>query len=119
MLLKGTKSAYAAGDAFGTRYLLSAAFLALVLLGYPATHVLAHSSGGAHALVLAPAAAAGVYGVLDVLAQPVFLLFFLHQLSRIDPGSVCGAIALEDVEEAQRSRPRRLRRGLPIVVLTY
>ncbi|EKM61273.1 uncharacterized protein PHACADRAFT_247767 [Phanerochaete carnosa HHB-10118-sp] len=114
VLVKGTKSAYAAGDAFGTRYLLSAAFLALVLLGYPATHVLAHSSA------LAPAAAAGAYGALDVLAQPVFLLFFLHQLSRIDPGSVCGAIALEDAEEAQqRPRPRRLRRSLPLVVLRY
>lgn len=115
LLVKGAKSAYAAGDAFGARYLCSAALLALVLLGYPATYVLAHSS-----YALAPAAAAGAYGALDVLAQPVFLLFFLHQLSRIDPSTVCGAIALggEDEEQWQPS-PRRLRRSRAVVVLTY
>ncbi|GJE99660.1 family A G protein-coupled receptor-like protein [Phanerochaete sordida] len=118
LLCKGARSAYAAGDAFGTRYLLSAALLALLLLGYPAAYALAHGVG---ARALEPAAAAGVYGVLDVLAQPVFLFFFLYQLSQIDPGSVCGAIALGEDEEAQlaRASPRRLRRCRAVVVLTY
>ena len=58
LLIKGTKTAYAAGDAFGTRYLRSAGLLALVLLAYPCTYALAHGHGGAYALGAEGAAAA-------------------------------------------------------------
>ena len=122
LLIKGTKSAYAAGDAFGTRYLLSAAPLTLVLLGYPSTYFLAHTTGP-HALV--PEVAVAAYGALDVLAQPVFLLFFLHQLSKIDAGSICGAITLGGEEDEElacaspRLAPRRLRRSHGAALHTY
>ena len=49
--------------------------------------------------------------VLDVLAQPAFLLFFLHQLNKIDPGSVAGRIALESDEEEQNGFVERPARG--------
>ena len=103
--MQGSRSAYAAGDVFGARYLLSASWLALALLGYPLAHRL-----------VAPEAHAAATLALDVLAQPAFLLFFLHQVRQIDSGAVCGTIALAGDEELAagpsfvENASRRLRR---------
>ena len=103
--MQGSRSAYAAGDVFGARYLLSASWLALALLGYPLAHRL-----------VAPEAHAAATLALDVLAKPAFLLFFLHQVRQIDSGAVCGTIALAGDEELAagpsfvENASRRLRR---------
>ena len=111
LLVQGTRSAYAAGDAFGHRYLLSSTFLSLALLGYPLSIALAHSSS-AYAFSAETHAASLL--LLDLLAQPAFLFFFLHQINKIDSGSVCGTIALnldeEDASSFVESTSRRLRR---------
>lgn len=111
LLVQGTKSAYEAGDAFGKRYLFSASFLALTLLGHTLSFALAHSAGPD---ALSPEALQACNGILDGLAQPVFLFFFLHQLNKINPGSICGAISLstddDDVSSLEEFASRRLRR---------
>jgi bacteriorhodopsin len=122
LLAHGTRSAFLAGPSFGRRYLACAALLALALLGYPAANALAHLGSGTAWDALSPAGGVcGAYGVLDVLAQPVFLLFLLHQLSRIDPGAVCGRIALGTDEEEQMCvrQTRRLRRHRGTVLVAY
>lgn len=96
--MPGTKSAYAAGDAFGSRYLTCASLLTLTLVSYPLASYLA-SLPSTSEYALSPTAELAAYGVLDVVAQPLFLFFFLHQLNKIDSGSICGTIALQGGDE--------------------
>lgn len=98
LLFQGPRSAVAAGDAFNNRYLIVAGSLSLLLLAYPLSWALAES--GDFAAYYMPRVA--MYGILDCITQPVFLLFFLFQVNNIDRGSICGKIALQSEEDGTR-----------------
>lgn len=98
LLFQGPRSAVAAGDAFNNRYLIVAGSLSLMLLAYPLSWALAES--GDFAAYYMPRIA--MYGILDCITQPVFLLFFLFQVNNIDRGSICGKIALQSEEDGTR-----------------
>ena len=75
----GPRSTFAAGGVVRSGYLRSAGYLSLLLLLYPVCWGLSEGSN-----VLSPTGEMIFYGILDLLAGPVFLFLFLWSLRSID-----------------------------------
>ncbi len=82
LLGHGPRSTFAAGGVVRSGYLRSSAFLSFLLLLYPISWGL--SEGGN---VISPNGEMIFYGILDLLAGPVFLFLFLFGLRSIEYGS--------------------------------
>ena len=79
LLWQAPRRTFADSGALRTGYLLSSAYLAFLLLTYPICWAL---SEGAN--VISPSSEMIWYGILDVVAGPCFLFFFLWQLRGVD-----------------------------------
>lgn len=101
ILAHARTSTFFAGPGLRSSYIGSAAFLSVVWLIYPIAWACSEGAniiGVCSRLQLLHEALTGVvlgisgemiwYGILDLLAGPVFLFFFLHRLRGIDYGSL-------------------------------
>ncbi|PIL24050.1 transporter [Ganoderma sinense ZZ0214-1] len=79
LLWHGPRTTFAAGGAIRSGYRIASAYLSLLLLLYPIAW--ACSEGGN---VISVTSEMIWYGILDVLAGPVFLVFFLWELRAAD-----------------------------------
>ncbi|KAI0748053.1 hypothetical protein C8Q80DRAFT_1059003, partial [Daedaleopsis nitida] len=82
LLGHGPRSTFAAGGLVRSGFLRSAGYLSFLLLLYPICWGLSEGSN-----VISPTAEMIWYGILDLLAGPVFLLGFLWSLRSIDYGA--------------------------------
>ncbi|RPD66065.1 family A G protein-coupled receptor-like protein [Lentinus tigrinus ALCF2SS1-7] len=82
LLGHGPRSTFAAGGVVRSGYLRSAGYLSFLLMLYPICWGL--SEGGN---VISPTGEMIFYGILDLLAGPVFLFLFLWSLRSIDYGA--------------------------------
>ncbi|TFK92409.1 family A G protein-coupled receptor-like protein [Polyporus arcularius HHB13444] len=82
LLGHGPRSTFASGGVGRSGYLRSAGYLSFLLMLYPIAWGL--SEGGN---VLSPTHEMIFYGILDLLAGPVFLFFFLWSLRSVDYGA--------------------------------
>ncbi|KAJ9115426.1 hypothetical protein QFC22_005183 [Naganishia vaughanmartiniae] len=73
------KSSAALGPDFRNAYLRSAAYLSFIWALYPIAWGLADGAN-----VISPDAEMIFYGILDLLAKPVFTLWHVYQISRLD-----------------------------------
>ncbi|OSX65269.1 hypothetical protein POSPLADRAFT_1039014 [Postia placenta MAD-698-R-SB12] len=79
LLLQGSTSTFRAGGVLRTGYLRSAGFLAFMLITYPICW--ACSEGGN---VISNSSEMIWYGILDILAGPIFLFLFVFHLRNVD-----------------------------------
>ncbi|TFY63764.1 hypothetical protein EVJ58_g3052 [Rhodofomes roseus] len=79
LLIHGTRTAFPAGGVLRTGYIRSAGYLSFMLITYPICW--ACSEGGN---VISNSGEMIWYGILDILAGPVFLFFYLWHLMDVD-----------------------------------
>jgi bacteriorhodopsin len=79
LLWQAPHRTFAAGGVLRKGYIISSAYLAFMLVTYPICWAL---SEGAN--VISPTGEMVWYGVLDILAGPLFLFFFLWELRGVD-----------------------------------
>ncbi|KAI0670320.1 heat shock protein 30 [Trametes maxima] len=79
LLWHGPHTTFAAGGALRSGYLLAAGYLSLLLLLYPIAWACAEGGN-----VITVTSEMIWYGILDILAGPVFLFFFLWELRGVD-----------------------------------
>ncbi|KAH9926169.1 heat shock protein 30 [Fomitopsis serialis] len=79
LLIHGTRTAFPGGGVLRTGYLRSASFLSFMLITYPICW--ACSEGGN---VISNSSEMIWYGILDIIAGPVFLFFYLWHLMDVD-----------------------------------
>ncbi|KAI0780867.1 heat shock protein 30 [Trametes elegans] len=82
LLWHGPHTTFAAGGALRSGYLLAAGYLSLLLLLYPIAWACAEGGN-----VITVTSEMIWYGILDILAGPVFLFFFLWELRGVDYAS--------------------------------
>lgn len=79
LLWQAPHRTFAAGGVLRRGYIVASGYLAFMLITYPICWAL---SEGAN--VISPSSEMIWYGILDILAGPVFLFFFLWELRGID-----------------------------------
>ncbi|THH29530.1 hypothetical protein EUX98_g4645 [Antrodiella citrinella] len=79
LLLHGSQTTFAANGIFRRSYVLASSYVAFMLLTYPICWALSEGSN-----VITPTSEMIWYGILDVIAGPVFLFFFVFQVNRVD-----------------------------------
>ena len=82
LLVNGPRAAMPAGGAFKSGYWLSAGYLSFIFLTYPICWA---CSEGAN--VITPTSEMIWYGILDIIAGPLFLFFFLYVMRDVEYGA--------------------------------
>ena len=79
LLWHGPRTTFAAGETVRNGYRVAAGYLSFLLFFYPLTWAM--TKGGN---IITATAEMIWFGILDVLARPVFLFFFLSKLHDVD-----------------------------------
>ena len=79
LLWHAPKTQFANGGIVRRGYYLAAGYLAFMLITYPICWALAEGSN-----VITPSSEMIWYGILDIIAGPLFLFFFLWELRGVD-----------------------------------
>lgn len=79
LLVNGRSTAFPSDGSFRTSYTVASSYLSFILLTYPVCWALSEGSN-----VISPTSEMIWYGILDILAGPVFLFLFLWQISDAD-----------------------------------
>ena len=79
LLWRAPRSTFAEAGTLRKGYIASSAYLAFMLVTYPICWALAEGSN-----VITPSSEMIWYGILDIIAGPLFLFFFLWELRGVD-----------------------------------
>jgi len=79
LLWHGSQTTFAANGIFRSSFVLAASYISFMLLTYPICWALSEGSN-----VITPTSEMIWYGILDIITGPVFLFFFVFQLSKVE-----------------------------------